>query len=233
MSNKLLTALLVTLAVVLVMALLMLVLPRADRHADESSAENSLAEIDMLIVPSEMPEGITMSVPDDFTETASQYYKKYYVRDDASIIVTGEKMEFKYAEVDSYTDSVILQYREAVDEFQIISDESITVSGTHARLLEFTYAIVGSEARQDLECSTLIMMKGDRVYLVTCKSNRENYSKYRDRFRMIMNSIQLTDVQPEGVSEPESGADSSAVTASPADSAAEQPDSKTEDSVQP
>ena len=53
MSNKLLTALLVTLAVVLVMALLMLVLPRADRHADESTAENSLAEIDMLIVPSE------------------------------------------------------------------------------------------------------------------------------------------------------------------------------------
>lgn len=223
MSNKLLTALLVTLAVVLVMALLMLVLPRADRHADESSAENSLAEIDMLIVPSEMPEGISMSVPDDFTETASQYYKKYYVRDDASIIVTGEKMEFQYAEVDSYTDSVIKQYQEAVDEFQIISDESLIISGTHARLLEFTYAIVGSETRQDLECSTLIMMKGDRVYLVTCKSNRENYAKYRDRFRMTMNSIRLTDVKPEDPF----------VNESTADSAAEQPDSKTEDSVQP
>ena len=233
MSNKFLTALLVALAVVLGMAGLMLILPRAGKAGDGSSAENSLADIDMWIVPGEMPEGITMDVPDDFTETASQFYKKYYVKDDASIIVTGEKMEFSYAEVDSYTDSVIMQYQDAVDEFQMVSDESITVSGLHARLLEFTYAIVGSEERQDLACTTAVMMKGDRVYLVTCKSRRDTFSKYREEFRMILNTIRLTDVPEDSVPVPENSGDASVMTV-PAEALTEnQQDSETADSGQP
>ncbi len=230
MSNKLLTALLVALIVAFGMGVLMLILPRTAKEQEESSEESSLANTELLVVAADMPEGISIQVPDEFTETASQYYKKYYVKDDASIIISGEKMEFSYAEVDSYTESVVMQYQEAVDEFELISDESITVSGSHARLLEFTYAIVGSESRQDLECTTAIMMKGDRVYLVTCKSNRENYDKYREKFRMIMNSIQLTDVDGPA---PENSGDEPVMTVPAAEQDASQPDSAAEDSVQP
>lgn len=235
MSKKLLTALLVAVLVVLAMAVVMMIMtvPRVVKAPAESSAEESLEDAGMLIVPSDMPEGITIEVPDTYEEAASEYYKKYYVKNDASIIVTGEKMEFSYAEVDSYTDSVILQYQEAVDDFQLVSDEDIEISGSKARLLEFTYAIVGSEDRQDFECTTAVMMRGDRVYLVTCKSHYDTYPNYREEFRMILNSIRLSDVAEDDGFDPEEYAEygemiDSGETSQP-DEAAEPAD----DSVQP
>ena len=233
MSKKLLTALLVALLVVLAMAVVMLLLPRGTKAPAESSAEDSLEEAEVLIVPSDMPDGIELDVPDTYEEVTSEYYKKYYKRNDASIIVTGEKMEFSYAEVDSYTDSVILQYQEAVEDFQLISDEEIQISGDKARLLEFTYAIVGSEDRQDFECTTAVMMRGDRVYLVTCKSRLDTYEKYREEFRMILNSIRLSDVEEDGGFDPEEYAEFGEMVDSEAEEQPAEAAEQDEDSVQP
>ena len=96
MMKKLLTALLIALAVVLIMAAITIFFPRGGKDAD-SSAADSLAPTEMLIIPADMPEGISMSVPKGFSETASQYYTKYYIKDDASVIITGEDMSLRYA----------------------------------------------------------------------------------------------------------------------------------------
>lgn len=231
MMKKLLTALLVALAVVLLMAVIMLFFPRGGRDsADESSAEDSLASTEMLVIPSDMPEGITMKMPEGFSETSSQYYKKYYVKDDASVIITGEDLTFKINQIDPYTKSVIEQYKESVDEFELLEDEVITVSGTRAHLLEFSYAIVGEDARQDFKCTTAVMIYDEQAYLVTCKCHAENYQNYREVFRMAMSTIQLTgtaketDVQVQEITEP--AAEIPAETAAPAET-------KPEDSVQP
>ncbi|MBP0967932.1 MAG: hypothetical protein J5722_09875 [Oscillospiraceae bacterium] len=192
MLKKLLTAFLIALAVILIMAVVMLFFPRSGQH-EESSAAESLAATEMLVVPSDMPEGITMSVPQGFSETSSQYYTKYYIKDDASVIITGEDMSLRYAEIDNYTESVISQYRESVDDFKLIEDEVVTVSGTRAHLLEFSYAIVGEDARQDFMCTTAVMIYHDNAYLVTCKSHAENYQNYREIFRMALSTIRLSD----------------------------------------
>lgn len=194
MSKKLLTALLVLVVVVLAMALLMLVIPRHRQNdASESSAE-SLAETELLVIPDSMPEGISFSIPEGFTETSSRFYQKYYVKDDASIIVTGEQMEYGVPTVDDYTQKVIEQYEETAEDFLLTADETFTVSGTPAHLLEFTYAISGDDARQEFGCTTAIMIYNDRSYLITCKSRLENYEKYREYFRMMMNTVSLSDV---------------------------------------
>ena len=194
MLKKLLTALLIALAVILIMAVIMLFFPRnGNDSAEESSGTDSLAATDMLIVPSDMPEGISMNVPQGFEETSSQYYKKYYIKEDASVIITGEDLTFKISEIDGYTQSVIEQYQESADDFLLLSDEVFTVSGTRAHLLEFSYAIVSESERQDFKCTTAVMIKGNNAFLVTCKSHAETYQNYREIFRMALNSIRLSD----------------------------------------
>ena len=214
MYKKLLTALLVLVIVVLAMALLILVIPRNKRTAGTESSAESLADTEMLVIPDSMPEGISFSIPEGFTETSSRFYQKYYVKDDASIIVTGEQMEFGVPNVNDYTQKVLAQYEETAEDFQLTSDEEFTVSGTPAHLLEFTYAISGDETRQEFGCTTAIMIYDDRSYLITCKSRIENYANYREYFRMMMNTVQLTDVpdrNPEEV--PSEAAAETAVSA--------------------
>ncbi len=229
MMKKLLTALLIALAVVLIMAAITIFFPRGGKDAD-SSAADSLAPTEMLIIPADMPEGISMSVPKGFSETASQYYTKYYIKDDASVIITGEDMSLRYAEIDHYTQTVIDQYKESVDDFQLISDEVVTVSDTRAHLLEFSYAIVGEDARQDFKCTTAVMIYHDNAYLVTCKSHAETYQNYREIFRMALSTIRLSD-PAEGTEAP--AAENSVPAGDSAPEPAVQAETEPEDSVQP
>ncbi|MBR3446502.1 MAG: hypothetical protein IKH27_01675 [Oscillospiraceae bacterium] len=229
MMKKLLTALLIALAVVLIMAAVTVFFPRGTA-GEESSAADSLAPTEMLVVPSDMPEGIFMSVPQGFTETSSQYYTKYYVKDDASVIITGEDMSLRYAEIDNYTESVIDQYKESVDEFQLIEDEVVTVSNTRAHLLEFSYAIIGDNARQDFKCTTAVMIYRNNAYLVTCKSHADTYQNYREVFRMALSTIRLSD-PAEGTALPIE--ESIPETEESVPETAVQTEAEPEDSVQP
>ncbi len=218
-GKKLLTAVLVALGVILAMAIIMLFFPRGNsEETDASSAAESTAALEMLVVPSDMPEGFSMQVPQPFEETSSDVYKTYYVKDDASVIVTGGPLNYIYREVDSYSQSVIRQYQDTVDEFELLEDEKLTISGKDAHLLEFSYAIIGEDARQDFKCTTAVIMNDDMAYLVTCKSHADTYSQYRELFRMMMSTIDITDLDED-----------SAADASKADPSAAMP----EDSVQP
>lgn len=229
MMKKLLIALLVALAVVLLMAVITIFFPNGGR-GEESSAAESLAETEMLIIPSDMPAGISMSVPKGFSETSSQYYTKYYVKDDASVIITGEDMSLRYAEIDYYTQTVIDQYKESVDDFHLISDEVVTVSDTRAHLLEFSYAIVGGDERQDFKCTTAVMIKNENAYLVTCKSHAETYQNYREIFRMALSTIELSD-PAEGTEAP--AAENSVQNEESVPEMNAPAETKPEDSVQP
>ena len=197
-GKKILVAVLVALGVTLAMAILMLFFPRnRSEESSGSSAADSPDAIEMLVIPSDMPEGFSMQVPDPFQKTSSQVYKTYYVKDDASVIVTGGPLNYLYREVDSYTESVIRQYQDTVDEFELLSDETLKISGKDAHLLEFSYAIVGDDARQDFKCTTAVIMNDDMAYLVTCKGHADTYQNYRELFRMMMSTIDITDVDPD------------------------------------
>lgn len=191
MSKKLLVTIIAILGVMLLIAML----SAAGRQTAEDSAEDSeiTAGTEMLVVPSEMPEKISFEIPAGFAPTASKYYEKYYVLNDASVIVTGDKLPDYNQTVDSYTEGVKQQYEQTADSFRLLSEETIALSGLTGKLLEFTYDIVGQDATQAMECCTAIFVKNGEVYLITCKSRQETYAGYRNSFRKMLESVVIAD----------------------------------------
>ena len=166
---------------------------KKSKSSDESSIEELTQEI---IIPSEMPVNISLPIPAGFTETSSEYYNKYFVRDDASIIVTGEKIPIAGKQLEEYTADVLAQYEKSVDEFKLINNTAYK-SGAPCKVLEFTYALIGENARQDFQCITAVLLKDNCSYLVTCKSKKETFSSYRALFLMMIEKITILDTQPD------------------------------------
>ena len=166
---------------------------KKSKSSDESSIEELTQEI---IIPSEMPVNISLPIPAGFTETSSEYYNKYFVRDDASIIVTGEKIPIAGKQLEEYTADVLAQYEKSVDEFQLINNTAYK-SGAPCKVLEFTYALIGEKARQDFQCITAVLLKDNCSYLVTCKSKKETFASYRALFLMMIEKITILDTQPD------------------------------------
>ena len=191
MSKNLLIVLITVMAVVLLIGGLSL---WKSSSSDESSADSTAVMTDVIIVPSEMPERISFELPPGFTERSSEAYDKYYVRDDASVIVTGEEMVIKGIRLDEYVETVRSQYAQTADEFSLISEQTIALrSGVNCTVLEFTYAIVGEDVHQVMQCITAVIVKDNRAYLVTCKSKRENIQVYRAAFLRMIESITIAD----------------------------------------
>ncbi len=194
MSKKLMITLAAAMALVLLIAGISSITRKNKTQEEESSVLTTGTE--MIIVPSEMPEGINMQVPAGFTETNSPYYDKYFICNDASVIVTGEPLTLYGMDVKTYGESMKQQYREAADDFTLLSEEDTVVSEADCCLYEFTYAIKGEDAVQEMQCITAVVIKDERVYIVTCKSHRENFMNYRQAFRKMIESIQITGASP-------------------------------------
>ena len=191
MSKKLL----ITVAAAIILVVLIAGIS-AETHKNETAAEESSAlksGSEMIVVPSEMPEGITMQMPAGFTETTSPYYDKYFICDDASVIVTGEPLTIYGQDVRTYGESMKQQYQDTADDFLLLSEENTSVANADCCLYEFTYAIKGEDVTQEMQCLTAVVIKNERVYIVTCKSRRETFMKYRQPFRKMIESIQIAD----------------------------------------
>lgn len=192
-GKKILIALL---AVVLVFTVLIAGIGMRNRTGkEESSDETSNAIVtDIIIVPSEMPSHITFEIPPGFTETTSQYYDKYYIRNDASIIVTGETLTIGGMRLDEYTNEVKKQYESTADAYTLLGDDQITLNGElPCRVLQFSYAIIGENVRQDMQCITAVLLKDDFAYIITCKSKRETAGVYHSAFLRTIESIRIED----------------------------------------
>ena len=202
MSKKVIVSVLLTALFILLFILLLSAgLKRRSRDAG-SSAELIPDQTQIVIVPSEMPSRISLQVPPGFTETASEYYEKYYVKNDASIIITGEKITITGALLEDYVSDIKAQYERTADAWQLQQEEMRTINGVPCVILEFTYAIIGDNVRQDMGCTTAVMLKDDRAYIVTCKSRAETYAAYVAQFRSAISSIVIADADPAGSSEP-------------------------------
>ena len=194
MSRKLL----LTLAAAILLVVLIAGISAATRKQESTAEESSeaVSEEQIIIVPSAMPERISFEVPAGFTETASASYDKYYVMNDASVIVTGEDLKIYGQNVKTYGESVKEQYAQTADDFELISEETTAVSGVDCCLYEFTYAIKNTDASQGMQCITAVMIKDERVYIMTCKSHRENFPVYRQSFRKMIETIKIADDTP-------------------------------------
>lgn len=197
MSQKYTAAIIILLVVMLLLAICLGI---AGKQKNKNNTESSAAEpavtlsSEQLIVPSSMPERFSMQLPSGFTETGSEYIDKYYVRNDASIIVTGEKIVIPGELLDNYTADMKKQYEQTADEFQMVKEETLTLeSGLTCNIMEFSYAIVGTDVRQNMRCITAVLLKDNRSYIVTCKSRAETFGGYYQDFRAAIKSIRIAD----------------------------------------
>lgn len=194
MSKKVLVLAVTAVVVLLMIGIMGAAIRKSNKQKDTASSEEELST--EVIIPSEMPQNISLTLPPGFQETSSDHYNKYYVMNDASIIVTGEKLVIHGQRLDEYAASVKKQYERSADAFQIISEGDMK-SGAPCKTLEFTYALIGEDARQDFQCVTAILLKDDYAYLVTCKSKKETFMNYRGAFLNTISKITIADAQPE------------------------------------
>ncbi len=198
MSNKFLTAAVVILSVVMIVGAVVLLARKNKPQETESSAELSEpAQTEIVIVPATMPERFTMTVPNGFTETSSERFDKYYIHDDASIIVTGEKIVISGELLGDYVEDMKRQYAETADDYKLISEKIIEVDGVECRLLEFRYAIKAADERQGFGCLTGVLIKDDFVYIITCKSHEETFAAYADDFRKAIRTVVIKPAESE------------------------------------
>lgn len=193
MSNKILTAAVVALLVIIVVAAAALLTRNRNPQEAESSAELSEpAQTEMIVVPSRMPERLKLTVPNGFTETSSERFDKYYIRDDASIIVTGEKIVIGGELLGDYVEGMKQQYAQTAEDYHLDSEKIITVDGVECRLLEFGYALAGENFRQEFGCLTGVFIKDNYVYIITCKSRSETFAANVADFRKTIQSAAVT-----------------------------------------
>ena len=168
-------------------------LSRRSSGTEESSAEESAVVTSQIIVPSEMPSRIALTPPAGFEETSSDYFEKYYIKDDASIIITGEEIRISGAYLADYAADVKAQYEQTADDFHIDSERTVQVNGVDCWELEFGYAIRSADARQNMRCLTAVLLKDDYAYIITCKSRQENFGAYYAGFCKAVESIVIAD----------------------------------------
>ncbi|MBQ5335620.1 MAG: hypothetical protein J6Z45_06705 [Oscillospiraceae bacterium] len=196
MSQKYTAAIIVLLVLMLLTAIYMGIAgKRSAKNKNESSVSPAVTlSSEQLIVPASMPERFSMQLPAGFTETGSAYIDKYFVRNDASIIITGEKILIPGEQLDPYAEDMKKQYAESADEFQLVKEETIALdSGVSCKVLEFSYALLGENARQDMRCITAVLIKDNRSYIVTCKSRAETFGGYYQDFRQAIKTIRIAD----------------------------------------
>lgn len=192
MSNKfILAALLILLGAAVIAGIVAM---QSKKQKPEESSESSAAVVsEILVVPDSIPDRFSFEPPADFSETASKYYTKYYVLNDASIIVTGDKMTIYGETLEDYAKSVKSQYEQTADNFMLYSEEDVRVNGMDCKVYEFTYDIVGSDVKQTMECTTAVFVQGDEAFIMTCKSRMENYQAYRSAFRRAIETVKIAD----------------------------------------
>ncbi|MBQ4346262.1 MAG: hypothetical protein IJC75_03910 [Oscillospiraceae bacterium] len=152
----------------------------------ESSASDSI-----ILIPSALPENFTITLPPGFTATSSAAYEEYYILNDASIIISDDPIAISGERLEHYTAQIKEVYEQTADDYRLQDESTVTINGTNAVILEFSYALIGENARQDLQAMVAVMLHHDVAYVITCKSKAETYLQYRGMFRSAIDSIEI------------------------------------------
>lgn len=130
---------------------------------------------------------LKLDIPETFSETSSEFYEKYYICNDASIIIT-EDTEGPFTSAYDYSISALRQYQETASTVEVLSQEVVIAKNCDVQVLEFRYTL-GDNAEADLTAATGFMTDGESMYIITCKSNTDTYPQYRDAFYTVMRSV--------------------------------------------
>lgn len=142
----------------------------------------SSSELPALIGQLALPEGLEFSVPEGFSAQSSEMYEEYYVKDDASIIITEEPLEAAFSTAQSYADRAVEQYEQATDSFSLIARTPMEYTGAEGVTLEFSYTISVDTHQFAFHSLTGYLLTEDTAYIITCKAKEETFAAYRSAF---------------------------------------------------
>lgn len=151
----------------------------------KESSESELAKNIYKALP--LPE-LYLEIPENYTVTSSEFCEEYYVRDDASIIVT-EDTAGPFENLHDYTIAALVKYKELASELDVLHQDKIETGEATVEYLEFTYAI--GEGEDAVSRSTMVGYCTDTqsMYIITCKCDVETYDQHREEFLQVLSSV--------------------------------------------
>ncbi len=135
-----------------------------------------------------------LEIPENFQTTSSQFYEEYYVDKDASVIVTEDTEGAPYSSVEDYANNALLKYQEITTELTVLNNEILYAGTTAVHTLEFTYSVPAEDGSQiSKTCLVGYLTDTQSMYIITCKSDVDTYSDFRDDFVSIVTSASFVE----------------------------------------
>lgn len=133
--------------------------------------------------------GISVYVPEDYTDTKSEYYT-VYTKDDARVSLTWEAVS---NDLPNYAAYALKQYENITDSFSIREEYDEELMNTTVHVVEFNYSLALSEGTKYFACLAAFVMGEGKAYVLTCTASPENYPLYSEDFHRIYKTMCLTD----------------------------------------
>ena len=148
----------------------------------ETTAETQETMIVYKALP--LPD-LTVNIPEGYEETSSRFYDKFYIKDDATIIITEDNEKGDMPPRDFSVDA-LTQYQKLTNSLEMIGDSTTLAGDQIVQILEFTYTIEAG----DQPISTMVgySTDGRTMYIITCKCDAENYTAHREEFLTVIQS---------------------------------------------
>lgn len=129
-----------------------------------------------------------VDIPKRFETTSSEFYKEYYICEDASIIITEDTADAPYTSVSDYSIKAIVEYQNVTTDFKLINDELLHADTTAIQMMEFTYTLGEGDNSVSKNCMVGYLTDRDSMYIITCKSDVDTYADYREDFLALIRS---------------------------------------------
>ena len=139
---------------------------------------------------------IKLDIPEGYETTSSDLCEEYYIRDDASIIITEDK-NGPFDSTYDYSVKALAQYQSVATTVEVSGNEVMQGKNCTVQTLEFRYTL-GENAEADMTVLVGYATDGESMFIVTCKSNTTTYEQHREEFAAVMRSLMLTTTGYQG-----------------------------------
>ncbi len=134
-----------------------------------------------------LPE-LHINIPERFQTTSSEFYKEYYICDDASIIITEDTADAPYSSVYDYAIKAIVEYEKITSEFTLLDNQMLHEDDTAIQVMEFSYTLGEGEDSVSKNCMVGYLTDRNSMYIITCKSDVDTYADFREDFLTVIRS---------------------------------------------
>lgn len=156
------------------------------KKKEESAAYNdSLPEV---VMPLQMPD-VNIAIPEKYEKKSTDSNDTVFVYNDASIIVNSDKFKDDCNTLDAYVERAIDIYKKCSDDIEFLKNEPITAVNIDGKLVEYIYTLNTDNGSFKKYVMAAFFSDEEKVYLITCKADPDNYQSYHEEFIDVVKSF--------------------------------------------